>query len=93
MPTRWASTRGSGTYTNFVNLLGWCALALPAGMTAAKLPFGVTFIAPGAHDAALAGFGRRWMDAAPAALPQPAPATAADAADCRGRRAPVGPAA
>jgi allophanate hydrolase len=65
-----------GTYTNFVNLLGWCALALPAGMTAAKLPFGVTFIAPGAQDAALAGFGRRWMDAAPASLPQPAPATA-----------------
>ena len=24
-----------GTYTNFVNLLGWCALALPAGSTAA----------------------------------------------------------
>jgi allophanate hydrolase len=65
-----------GTYTNFVNLLGWCALALPAGMTAAKLPFGVTFIAPGTFDAALAGFGRRWMGAAPAALPQPAPATA-----------------
>ena len=65
-----------GLYTNFVNLLGWCALALPAGTTAAKLPFGVTFIAPGAHDAALAGFGRRWMDAGPAALPQPAPATA-----------------
>ena len=21
-----------GTYTNFVNLLGWCALALPAGI-------------------------------------------------------------
>jgi allophanate hydrolase len=64
-----------GTYTNFVNLLGWCALALPAGTTAAKLPFGVTFIAPGAHDAALAGFGRRWMAAAPAALPQRQPAS------------------
>ncbi len=36
-----------GTYTNFVNLLGWCALALPAGTTAAGLPFGVTFIAAG----------------------------------------------
>ncbi len=49
-----------GAYTNFVNLLGWCALALPAGTTAAQLPFGVTFIAQGAHDAALAAFGRRW---------------------------------
>ncbi len=66
-----------GTYTNFVNLLGWCALALPAGTTAAKLPFGITFIGPAAHDAALADIGRRWMGAAPAALSQPAPATEA----------------
>ena len=46
-----------GTYTNFVNLLGWCALALPASFTARGLPFGVTFIAPHGHDAALARFG------------------------------------
>lgn len=50
-----------GTYTNFVNLLGWCALALPAGSTADGLPFGVTFIAPGHHDAALARFARDWQ--------------------------------
>jgi allophanate hydrolase len=49
-----------GTYTNFVNLLGWCALALPAGFTTGGLPFGVTFIAPGAADAALARFGQTW---------------------------------
>ncbi|MEO8807438.1 MAG: allophanate hydrolase [Burkholderiaceae bacterium] len=49
-----------GTYTNFVNLLGWCALALPAGFTDRGLPFGVTFIAPGGADAALGHFGRRW---------------------------------
>jgi allophanate hydrolase len=49
-----------GTYTNFVNLLGWCALALPAGFAAGGLPFGVTFIAPGATDAALARFGQAW---------------------------------
>lgn len=36
-----------GRYTNFVNLLGWCALALPSGTTAGGMPFGVTFIAPG----------------------------------------------
>jgi allophanate hydrolase len=65
-----------GTYTNFVNLLGWCALALPAGRTTAGLPFGVTFIGPAAHDVALADFGRRWTGAAPATLPQPAPVTA-----------------
>jgi allophanate hydrolase len=52
-----------GTYTNFVNLLGWCALALPAGRTAANLPFGVTFIARASFDAALAALGRRWTEA------------------------------
>ena len=52
-----------GRYTNFVNLLGWCALALPAGRTAVGLPFGVTFIAPGNHDAALARFGLGWQGA------------------------------
>ena len=42
-----------GTYTNFVNLLGWCALALPAVRTPGGLPFGVTAIAPGGFDVAL----------------------------------------
>ncbi|MFM7703950.1 MAG: allophanate hydrolase [Rubrivivax sp.] len=49
-----------GTYTNFVNLLGWCALALPAGTTACGLPFGITLIGPGAGDVALSDLGRRW---------------------------------
>ena len=56
-----------GLYTNFVNLLGWCAIALPAGFTpddGETLPFGVTFIAPGRADAALAHFGARWQAAA-----------------------------
>ena len=50
-----------GAYTNFVNLLGWCALALPAGFADSGLPFGVSFIAPRGHDAALARFGARWQ--------------------------------
>lgn len=50
-----------GAFTNFVNLLGWCALALPAEVAASGLPQGLTFIAPGGHDAALARFGRRWQ--------------------------------
>jgi allophanate hydrolase len=49
-----------GRYTNFVNLLGLAALALPASVTPAGLPFGVTFIAPGGSDAALAALGVRW---------------------------------
>ncbi|GAA0750506.1 allophanate hydrolase [Ideonella azotifigens] len=52
-----------GRYTNFVNLLGMAALALPGGFTAAGLPFGVTWIAPGGADAALADWGRRWEQA------------------------------
>ena len=59
-----AANAALGAYTNFVNFLGWCALALPASVTAQGLPFGVTFIAPGEHDAALARFGRRWERAA-----------------------------
>jgi len=55
-----------GTYTNFVNLLGWCALALPCGSAqaaGARLPFGVTFIGPARADAALARWGRAWQRA------------------------------
>ncbi|MEY8876520.1 MAG: allophanate hydrolase [Leptothrix sp. (in: b-proteobacteria)] len=55
-----------GTYTNFVNLLGLAALAVPAGSTSVGLPFGVTFIAPGGSDAALAALGQVWQDQAPA---------------------------
>ena len=79
-----------GVYTNFVNLLGWCALALPAGRTASGLPFGVTLIGPAAADVALADLGGRWERAQAAAgeceagegeagmaLPQAFPATEA----------------
>ncbi|HYN58496.1 MAG TPA: allophanate hydrolase [Rubrivivax sp.] len=64
-----------GTYTNFVNLLGWCALALPAGTSAAGLPFGVSFIAPATHDAALLHWARRWHAQPAASLPQRQPAS------------------
>ncbi|RDD91645.1 allophanate hydrolase [Acidovorax sp. BoFeN1] len=36
-----------GTYTNFVNLLGWAAIAIPAAQLPSGLPFGITLIAPG----------------------------------------------
>ena len=35
-----------GTYTNFVNLLGWSAIAIPASQLPDGLPFGITLIAP-----------------------------------------------
>ncbi len=47
-----------GTYTNFVNLLDLCGLALPASMTGNGLPFGITLLAPGGNDARLAEIGR-----------------------------------
>ena len=50
-----------GRYTNFVNLLGMAALALPAGPSRSGLPFGITLIGPGGSDAALADFGLRWQ--------------------------------
>ena len=47
-----------GTYTNFVNLLELCALAVPAAMHADGTPFGITLLAPAGSDAALASIGR-----------------------------------
>jgi allophanate hydrolase len=46
-----------GTYTNFVNLLDLCGLALPAALND-KRPFGITLLAPGGDDALLASVGR-----------------------------------
>jgi allophanate hydrolase len=47
-----------GTYTNFVNLLDLCALAVPAAMHADGTPFGITLLAQAGNDAALASIGR-----------------------------------
>jgi allophanate hydrolase len=47
-----------GTYTNFVNLLDLCGLALPAAMRDDGIPFGITLLAPAGHDAKLASIGR-----------------------------------
>lgn len=76
-----------GRYTNFVNLLDLCALAVPATLSADGLAAGVTFIAPAGRDAALAGIGRAFHAACglplgatraphPAAAPPPAIAPA-----------------
>ncbi|WP_431281953.1 allophanate hydrolase [Humitalea sp. 24SJ18S-53] len=46
-----------GTYTNFVNLLDLCGLAVPAGFRPDGVPFGVTLLAPAFRDGALAGLG------------------------------------
>jgi allophanate hydrolase len=47
-----------GTYTNFVNLLDLCGLAVPAALHADGTPFGVTLLARCGQDAMLASIGR-----------------------------------
>jgi len=49
-----------GTYTNFVNLLDLCGLAVPASMREDGTPFGLTLLAPAGEDAALAAIGREF---------------------------------
>ncbi len=46
-----------GTYTNFVNLLDLCALAVPGPFRTDGFPSGVTLIAPAGRDHLLAGIG------------------------------------
>src|ERR1700674_130287 len=43
-----------GTYTNFVNLLNLCAVAVPASLRPDGAPFGITLIAPAGRDAFVA---------------------------------------
>ena len=50
-----------GTYTNFVNLLDLCALAVPASMRADGAPFGITLLAPAGEDAVLAAIGGNFI--------------------------------
>jgi allophanate hydrolase len=66
-----------GTYTNFVNLLDMCALAVPAAMRPDGTPFGVTLLAPAHDDMALASIGRAFHAATAlpvGALGRPQPA-------------------
>jgi len=52
-----------GTYTNFVNLLDLCGLAVPAALhpgPSGTAPFGITLLAPGGNDGLLAAVGRRF---------------------------------
>ena len=48
----------NGTYTNFVNLLDLCGLAVPAAIRSDGIPFGITLLASAGHDAKLASIGR-----------------------------------
>lgn len=50
-----------GFYTNFMNLLDYSAVAVPAAMRSDRLPFGVTFFAPAHQDLPLLELADRWQ--------------------------------
>lgn len=50
-----------GYYTNFVNLLDLAAIAVPAGIAPAGLPFGVTLMGPAFSDATLMELAARYL--------------------------------
>lgn len=51
-----------GYYTNFMNLLDYSAVAIPAGFDSRGLPFGITVCAPAHQDVPLLHLAQRWMD-------------------------------
>ncbi len=57
-----------GRYTNFVNLLDLCALAVPAGFRSDGLPSGVTLIANAGRDSLLSAIGQALHEKAGAGL-------------------------
>ena len=50
-----------GCYTNFVNLLDTCAIAVPAAFKTNDLAFGITLVAPAFADQALAAVAGQWQ--------------------------------
>lgn len=53
-----------GLYTNWVNLLDACGVAVPSGFKTDGLPFGITLLAPAFQEPALTGLAQRFHAAA-----------------------------
>ncbi|WP_455556978.1 allophanate hydrolase [Comamonas sp.] len=51
-----------GIYTNFVNLLGWSAIAIPAAQLPSGQPFGITLIAPAWREPDLVRWAQQLQD-------------------------------
>jgi allophanate hydrolase len=54
-------SRRLGTYTNFANLLGLAAVAVPAGFTPQSLPGGITFLGPAGSERRLCRLALAWQ--------------------------------
>lgn len=52
-----------GHYTNFMNLLDLCGVAIPAGFLPTGLPFGISLVAPAFKDVAILNHASVWQDA------------------------------
>jgi allophanate hydrolase len=76
-----------GTYTNFVNLLDLCAIAVPSGVRGDGLPSSVTLIAPARADGLVAGVAAAIESRSGASAP---PQTSSRATDQRIEIAVVG---
>jgi allophanate hydrolase len=87
--------RQLGHYTNFVNLLDYAALAVPAAMRDDGLPFGISFIGPAGSDLRMADIGQRFhhdtgLSLGATGQPLPAPRPVARPAGSTVRIAVVG---
>lgn len=83
-----AANRRLGTYTDFVNLLDLCGVAVPAGIRADGRPASVTLLAPGGSDGRVAALAARLHEATTERLgatawrlPPAAPRSASPVAD------------
>tara|TARA_R110001583_G_scaffold7720_3_gene37843 strand:- start:11201 stop:13039 length:1839 start_codon:yes stop_codon:yes gene_type:complete len=50
-----------GYYTNFMNLLDYAAIAVPAGFVSCGLPFGITLFGPAFSDRLLLSLANKWQ--------------------------------
>jgi allophanate hydrolase len=52
-----------GKYTNFVNLLDWSAVSVPANLRSDGMPFGLSLLGQAWHERGLATLARKWHQA------------------------------
>jgi len=84
-----------GTYTNFVNLMDLCGLAVPVTMADGGMPYGATLLAVAGADAKLLSLGRAMHAKSGLSLgalgkPQPSPLPAASLANGEAAIAVIG---